>query len=50
MNIVLDGGKSSTEEMVRSTERGRGLLPDGFLQLWQTVEAARREPAGKGAQ
>jgi len=36
-------------ERMRSTDRGRGLLPEGFLQLWQTVDAARREPAGKGA-
>ena len=33
MNIVLDGGKSSTEEMVRSTERG--LL---VTRLWYIRE------------
>src|SRR5439155_26281081 len=36
-------------ERLRSTEHGSGLLPAGFLELWQTVDAARREPARRGA-
>jgi hypothetical protein len=36
-------------ERLNSTEQGRKVLPDGFAELWQIIDAVRRELASEGA-
>ena len=36
-------------EQLTATERGRTVLPEGFLELWQHMDQVRRELAGAGA-
>ena len=36
-------------ERLNSTEQGRTVLPDGFAELWQIIDAVRRELASEGA-
>jgi hypothetical protein len=36
-------------ERLKSTEQGRKVLPDGFADLWEVIDAVRRDLASEGA-
>jgi hypothetical protein len=36
-------------ERLKSTEQGRKVLPDGFVELWEVIDAVRRDLASEGA-